>query len=183
MRVITGVARGKRLETAEGREVRPTSERVKEGLFSSIQFDIEGRKVLDLFAGSGQLGIEALSRGAEYAVFVDNSPTSADMVSRNLKNTGLEAKSKVIKGDYNAFLLGNQELFDYVFIDPPYASGLLEKALLQVQKSVSEHGVIICEHPKEQNLPDVAGEFKVKKRYKYGKICIVIYCRKGVEVE
>ena len=89
MRVITGVARGKKLITAEGIDVRPTPERVKEALFSSIQFDIEGRSFLDLFAGSGQIGIEALSRGAEKTVFVDQSPVSIDHINKNLNCQGL----------------------------------------------------------------------------------------------
>ena len=179
MRVITGTARGKKLITAEGMDVRPTPERVKEALFSAIQFDIEGRTVLDLFAGSGQLGIEALSRGAEKAVFVDQSPVSIDHINRNLKNTELADKAKVIRGDYTAVLLGMTEKFDFVFLDPPYASGFLEKALKLVQKNVKEHGVIICEHPKEVTLPNEVDEFTVKKQYRYGKVYITFYKRKG----
>lgn len=179
MRVITGTARGKKLITAEGMDVRPTPERVKEALFSAIQFDIEGRTVLDLFAGSGQLGIEALSRGAQKAIFVDQSPVSIDHINRNLKNTELVDKAKVIRGDYTAVLLGMTEEFDYVFLDPPYASGFLEKALKLVQKNVKEHGVIICEHPKEVQLPETVDGFTVKKQYRYGKVYITFYVRKG----
>ena len=179
MRVITGTARGKKLITAEGVDVRPTPERVKEAMFSAIQFDIEGRTILDLFAGSGQMGIEALSRGAEKAVFVDQNPVSIDHINRNLKNTELVDKAKVIRGDYNAVLLGMTEKFDYVFLDPPYASGFLEKALKLVQKNIKDHGVIICEHPKEQILPDEVDEFIVKKQYRYGKVYITFYVRKG----
>ncbi|MBE6761068.1 MAG: 16S rRNA (guanine(966)-N(2))-methyltransferase RsmD [Ruminococcaceae bacterium] len=179
MRVITGTARGKKLITAEGMDVRPTPERVKEALFSAIQFDIEGRAVLDLFAGSGQLGIEALSRGAEKAVFVDQSPISIDHINKNLKTTELADKAKVIRGDYTAVLLGMTEKFDYVFLDPPYASGALEKALKLVQKNVKDFGIIICEHPKEQALPDEVDEFKIKKQYRYGKVFVTFYARKG----
>ncbi len=179
MRVITGSARGKRLVTAEGIQVRPTPERVKEALFSAIQFDLEGRRVLDLFAGSGQLGIEALSRGAASAVFVDQSPVSIDHIHRNLKTTGLEEQAKVIRGDYAAVLMGLTELFDFAFLDPPYCSGLLEKALLSVQSNISEHGLIFCEHPKEQELPLVVGEFEIKKQYRYGKVFVTVYRRKG----
>ena len=179
MRVITGTARGKRLATAEGVDVRPTPERVKEALFSAIQFDIEGRTVLDLFAGSGQIGIEALSRGAEKAVFVDQSAVSIDFINKNLKNTDLSHKAKVIKGDFTAVLLGMTEKFDYVFLDPPYASGFLEKALKLVQKNVKDHGIIICEHPKEQALPEMVDDFVVKKQYSYGKVHITFYIRKG----
>lgn len=178
MRVITGTARGKRLVTAEGIDVRPTPERVKEALFSAIQFDIEGRTILDLFAGSGQIGIEALSRGAEKAVFVDQSHISIDHINKNLKNTDFLDKAKVIKGDYTAVVLGMVEKFDYVFLDPPYASGFLEKAIKLVQKNVKDHGIIICEHPKEQVLPDTVDEFSVKKQYRYGKVHITFYARK-----
>ncbi len=179
MRVITGTARGKRLVTAEGMDVRPTPERVKEALFSAIQFDIEGRTILDLFAGSGQMGIEALSRGAEKAVFVDQSQVSVNHILTNLKNTGFTDNSKVIRGDFSAVLLGMTEKFDFVFLDPPYASGFLEKALKLVQKNVKDHGIIICEHPKEQVLPEEIDDFKVKKQYRYGKVYITFYARKG----
>lgn len=183
MRVITGIARGKRLITAEGNDVRPTPERVKEALFSAIQFDIEGRQVLDLFAGSGQLGIEALSRGAAGAVFVDQSPVSIDHISRNLQNTGLISAAKVIRGDYAAVLMGMEQRFDFAFLDPPYASGLLPKALLAVQRVMKEHGLIICEHPREQSLPEEVGDYSLKKMYRYGKVCVSIYHRKGVDDE
>ena len=179
MRVITGSAKGKNLVTAEGLDVRPTPERVKEGLFSSIQFDIEGRRVLDLFGGSGQLGIEALSRGASYAVFVDNNPTSVKNITKNLENTGFADRSKVIRGDYSAVLMGMTEKFDFVFLDPPYASGFLLKALNQVQRNVSDYGTIICEHPKEQELPEETGDFYRKKLFRYGKVCISLYVKKG----
>ncbi len=179
MRVITGTARGKRLVTAEGVDVRPTPERVKEAMFSAIQFDIEGRSILDLFAGSGQIGIEALSRGAEKAVFVDQSAVSINHIDKNLKNTDFLDKAKVIKGDFTAVLLGMTEKFDYVFLDPPYASGFLEKALKLVQKNVKDHGVIICEHPKEQVLPETVEDFIIKKQYRYGKVCITFFIRKG----
>lgn len=179
MRVITGIARGKKLVTADGLDVRPTPERVKEAFFSSIQFDIEGKAFLDLFAGSGQMGIEALSRGAERAVFVDQSPVSVEHINQNLKNTGLMDKAKVIRGDYSAALLGMTDTFDYIFLDPPYAAGVLEKALLLVQKNVKPFGLIICEHPKEVALPDDVGEFAVKKCYRYGKVHITVYSRKG----
>jgi 16S rRNA (guanine(966)-N(2))-methyltransferase RsmD len=160
-------------------DVRPTPERVKEALFSVIQFDIEGRTILDLFAGSGQMGIEALSRGAEKAVFVDQSQVSVNHILTNLKNTGFIDNAKVIRGDFSAVLLGMTEKFDFVFLDPPYASGILEKALKLVQKNVKDHGIIICEHPKEQVLPEEVEDFKVKKQYRYGKVYITFYVRKG----
>ena len=109
MRVITGKAKGKVLLTSEGLSVRPTPQRVKEGIFSSIQFDLEGRRVLDLFGGSGQLGIEALSRGAEYALFVDSNPISVKNITKNIESTGFIECSKIIRGDYAAVLMGLSE--------------------------------------------------------------------------
>ena len=129
MRVITGKARGTLLKTLPGEELRPTAARVKEGLFSAIQFDIEGRRVLDLFAGSGQLGIEALSRGAEHAVFIDESADAVNCINANLRNTGLQASAEVRRGDYASYLFATQEVFDIVFIDPPYRNGLYDNAM------------------------------------------------------
>ena len=129
MRVITGSARGRRLLTLEGMDVRPTVSKVKEGIFSAIQFDIEGRKILDLFAGSGQLGIEALSRGAQLCVFVDNSRNSLDIVKKNLNACELEKNARVVLSDYSSFLAGKTELFDIAFIDPPYRKGIIDEVM------------------------------------------------------
>ena len=108
MRVITGIARGRKLETLSGNDVRPTTDKVKEAIFSSIQFDIEGRRILDLFAGSGQLGIEALSRGAKSATFVDLNTDAFAVIERNLKNTGLKEMAKVMRADYFSFCAGTR---------------------------------------------------------------------------
>ena len=137
MRIITGAARGKRLVTPEGRDVRPTPERVKEGLFSALQFDIEGRRVLDLFAGSGQLGLEALSRGAESAVFVDASDSSVKIVKQNIELTGFENKAKVFRSDYASFAAACRDTFDIAFLDPPYNAGLLMPAVKAVLPRLS----------------------------------------------
>ena len=129
LRVITGTARGKRLRELEGQSTRPTTDRVKEGLFNAIQFDIAGGRVLDLFAGTGQLGIECLSRGADAAVFVDNSPKAAALIRENLRLTGLDARATVLQTDALDFLTRTRERFDLLFLDPPYSSGLLEEAI------------------------------------------------------
>ena len=179
MRVITGTARGKRLITVSGDElVRPTSEKVKEAIFSSIQFDIEGRRVLDLFAGCGQLGIEALSRGAESAVFVDASDVSLRVVKKNLETTGLTDSSRVVRSDYSLFLSRCTERFDIAFLDPPYHAGMLEKALSGVCPVMSDYGIIICEHPSDVTIPQEIGDFIVNRSYRYGKIAVTVY-RKG----
>ena len=128
MRVITGSARGRRLKELEGLETRPTTGKVKEALFSVIQFDIEGRRVLDLFAGTGQLGIEALSRGAECAVFVERRRDALQVIRENLEACGMTDKARVVNGDAMSYLKSGEK-FDLIFLDPPYASGLLEQSL------------------------------------------------------
>lgn len=179
MRVITGIARGKRLLTVPGDDlVRPTSEKVKEAVFSSIQFDIEGRRVLDLFAGCGQLGIEALSRGAESAVFVDASQISLDVVKKNLASTGLSANATVIRSDFSLFAARHNGQFDIAFLDPPYKSGLLNQALEAIVPLMSDYGIIICEHPTDIALNETVGDFLISRSYKYGKIMVSLY-KKG----
>ena len=178
MRVITGSARGKRLVTPAGRDVRPTPERVKEGLFSALQFDIEGRRVLDLFAGSGQLSVEALSRGAQSAVLVDNSAASVKAARSNVESCGFEEKTKIVQSDYASFCAMCRETFDIVFLDPPYLEGLLVPAIKAVLPITSDYGVIVCEHPPEVKLPEDVGGFKISRSYRYGKVLVTVY-RKG----
>lgn len=180
MRVITGTARGKKLVTAEGKEVRPTPERVKEALFSIIQFHIEGRRVLDLFAGSGQLGIEALSRGAREAVFVDASRKSIGLVTANLKNCGLEENAKVKCMDYGSFLIKENEPFDLAFLDPPYRTGILQEALPKTAGHMARGGVIVCENPSDEDMPSGAGDFVRVRSYRYGKVILTLYEHKDV---
>lgn len=178
MRVITGSLKGKRLTTPDGLDVRPTPERVKEGLFSALHFDLEGRRVLDLFAGSGQLGIEALSRGAASCVFVDSSAVSVKTVKKNIEACGLENVTKVFQSDYFAFCAKSQDTFDYVFLDPPYAAGLLTPAVKAVLPLMSDYGAVICEHPPEVKLEEEIGGFYIHRTYRYGKVLVSIY-RKG----
>lgn len=183
MRVITGTARGKRLITREGEAVRPTPERVKEALFSIIQFEIEGRRVLDLFAGSGQLGIEALSRGAREAVFVDASRESVDVVRKNVESCGFEDCAKIENMDFAAFLMRSEKPFDLAFLDPPYRTGLLQRALPLVASKMNAGGTIICENPEDEELPEQFGEFVRMKQYRYGKIYLTVYRRKDATNE
>ncbi|MCI9330959.1 MAG: 16S rRNA (guanine(966)-N(2))-methyltransferase RsmD [Oscillibacter sp.] len=186
MRVITGSAGGRRLLELEGLETRPTTDRVKEGLFSALQFDIEGRRVLDLFAGTGQMGIECLSRGAESAVFVDRRKDAVELVKKNLALTGLQDRARVVGGDSMAFLAGTKETFDLVFLDPPYASGLLEQALGRLVPPgfdiLAPYGIIVAEHPSDRRLPVPAG-CRLRKTYRYGKIALTLFCREGNDIE
>lgn len=178
MRVITGIARGRRLETLEGEDVRPTTDRIKEAVFSIIQFETEGRVFLDLFAGSGQMGIEALSRGAKKAYFVDNSKKSIDTLKRNLKTTKLEADAKVFSMDYHSFLSMCSEEIDIAFIDPPYKTGILQEALELVADSMKETGIIIAENPLDEEILSNYGNFVLDRKYRYGKIKISTFRHK-----
>ena len=183
MRVITGTARGRRLKELEGRETRPTTDRVKEGLFSIIQFDIEGRRVLDLFAGTGQLGIEALSRGAASAVFVEQRRDAAALVRENLKLTGLAGRARVVNGEALAFLASAGERFDLIFLDPPYAAGLWESAMAAISRFdiLANHGIMVCESPADQTMPAAAPPLLLHRTYRYGRVKITTYHREEDE--
>ena len=180
MRVISGIAGGRKIVTLPGLDVRPTSEKVKEAIFSSIQFELEGRRFLDLFAGCGQMGIEAISRGAQSATLVDNSASHLKVVKENLTATGLENKAKVVCADYSAFLNACNDVFDIAFLDPPYYDGLILTALEKTCKVMSSFGKILCEHPKEIGLPETVNDFYCYKKYNYGKIVISAYRRKDL---
>ena len=164
-------------------ETRPTTDRVKEGLFNIIQFDIEGRAVLDLFAGTGQLGIEALSRGAASAVFVDQRKEAANLVEENLKLTGLAGRGRVVCGDALSFLGSCREKFGLVFLDPPYGTGLLEQALSKITQFdiLREHGIMICESAADTVLPPPAPPYEQGRDYRYGKIRLTVFRRAGSE--
>ena len=181
MRVITGSARGRSLLTLPGEDVRPTTDQVKEAMFSIIQFEVEGAAVLDLFAGSGQLGIEALSRGARLAVFVEQSRKAQEVVRQNLLATKLAEHSRVTAMDAIAYLQGCRDHFDIALLDPPYRSGLLEKALPLLAPKMTPGGVILCESALDEELPQKVGEFEIKKQYRYGKIKITTYHREEEE--
>ncbi len=179
MRIISGIARGRRLEAPEGTEtVRPTTDKVKEAIFSSIQFDIEGRRILDLFAGSGQLGLEALSRGAASAVFVDKEYSSCELIKRNVKHCGFESEAKVYKADFSAFLMGCAESFDIAFLDPPYSAGLLEEALSAISEKINDGGIIVCEYPLGGVSPKAPEGFSEKQK-KYGKTLVSFFRKEG----
>ena len=179
MRVITGIARGMRLKELPGLETRPTTDKVKESIFNIIQCDIEGRRVLDLFGGTGQLGIEALSRGADHCTFVDLRKEAAAVIRENLAHTRLEEHARVVQGDCMAFLTGAGERFDLIFLDPPYASDLLEKSLTLIAKIdiVTENGIIVCESAAQAELPDLPVPYEKGREYRYGKIKLTLYRR------
>ena len=183
MRVISGTARGRHLKELQGMETRPTTDRVKEALFNIVQFELPGRQVLDLFAGTGQLGVEALSRGAARCTFVDQRRDAAALVRENLKLTGLSQQAQVVQADSISFLMSCREKFDVIFLDPPYLTGVLEKAVETVSAFdiLREHGIMVCESPLEQELPTLAAPYERGKEFRYGKIKLTVYRHLGRE--
>ena len=169
MRVITGSARGRKLKEPQGFDIRPTTDRVKEAIFNICQFDVEGRRVLDLFGGTGQLGIEAKSRGAAQVDIVDSARESIGLIRENVRTVGLDVR--VIQADAITFLRSCGS-YDLIFLDPPYDSGLAEKALEQIKAFdiLSNGGIIICETREETLLPAPEPPYVLKKEYRYGRV-------------
>lgn len=177
MRVITGKARGVALKTPDGLLTRPTTDRVKEAMFSIIQFDLPGAVVLDLFAGTGQLGIEALSRGAKRAVFVDKSEDACKLIRENLRRTKLEKEGSVVRADHLDHLRRCKEKFDIILLDPPYAEVFLENSLKLITEIdiLRYGGIIVTERPLGKDLPWTFSGYTRSKDYKYGKTLLTIY--------
>ena len=164
MRIITGSARGALIETLEGENTRPTAERAKEALFSMLQFELEGRNILDLFAGSGQLGLEALSRGAASCTFTDSAREAVDIVIKNAKNAKLFDRARVSCVDYKAFLksASGKDNYDIIFLDPPYASDFVADSIKLILEGdlLANGGKIVCET--DNGAPQIKRK-KVKK--------------------
>ena len=177
MRVITGTARGTRLRTLEGDHTRPTVERVKEAVFSAIQFEINGRTALDLFAGSGQMGIEAISRGAVYCDFVDNTPSAVAIVQENVDKCRFGEQSGIHQKGYDTFLKQTDTKYSLVFIDPPYQKGLALKALNHLHEldRLARHAIVICETAPDEVLPDTVGPLALSRSTKYGNTRVHLY--------
>lgn len=175
MRVITGQARGRKLLSPVGMDIRPTSEMAKEAIFSILQNEVPGARVLDLFAGSGQLGIEALSREAGFCVFVDQSRQAQQVVRENLRKTGLSERARVAAMDFSAYLEHTADRFDIAILDPPYQKGILDTALPLTAKVMNPGGVIVCETERREVLPPQAGDFSLVREYRYGKAKITLY--------
>ena len=178
MRVITGTARGRKLGEPKDMEIRPTTDMVKEAMFSIVQFDIEGRRVLDLFAGTGQLGIEALSRGARSATFVDESNEAIKLIRSNLEHCKLTGE--VVRENASNFL-GHCGKFDLIFLDPPYKSGLMDTVLRKIIQFdiLSEGGIIICETSCETDIFPMNEPYYVGREYKYGKVKLTLCGKKA----
>ncbi|MDO4287171.1 MAG: 16S rRNA (guanine(966)-N(2))-methyltransferase RsmD [Eubacteriales bacterium] len=180
MRVISGSARGRMLQAVPGKDTRPTTDKVKESVFNILQFRLYDAVMLDLFAGTGQMGIEALSRGAARAVFVDCAPKAISVIRRNIAAARVEERAEILNLPYQQALQKLQgQKFDILFLDPPYGGELLNSALKVVESFdiLSSDGIIICESSVEDTIicPDT---FAVHKTYRYGTICLTALCRK-----
>ena len=177
MRVITGKARGVQLKTPEGMQTRPTADRVKEALFSIIQFELPGARVLDLFGGTGQLGIEALSRGAQAAVFVDAREDACKIIRENLRRTKFEKEGTVVRSDYMDYLKRCREKFQIILLDPPYAEVFLENSLKMITEIdiLQSGGIIVAERPVGKELPWDFPGYTRSRDYKYGKTLLTLY--------
>jgi len=177
LRVIAGKARGVQLKTPDGMHTRPTADRVKEALFSIIQFDLPGTKVLDLFGGTGQLGIEALSRDAASVVFVDEREDACRLIRENLKRAKLEHLARVQRADYMFFLKNCREQFDIIFLDPPYAEVFLENSLKMITEIdiLQSGGIIVTERPVGKVIPGDFPGFTRSRDYKYSTTVLTLY--------
>ncbi|MBE7075624.1 MAG: 16S rRNA (guanine(966)-N(2))-methyltransferase RsmD [Clostridiales bacterium] len=170
MRVDAGIYKGRRLVENKYDHIRPTTDKVRQALFVKLQFFVPEKRVLDLFCGTGAMGIEALSRGASEVVFVDKDARSVEMTKANLKN--LKINNKVFKCDALVFLEKCDKQFDLIILDPPYKSGLYEKVLDKIYEKelLAEDGIIVCEHATEDVFED--GKFKVFDEKRYGNIML-----------
>lgn len=186
MRIITGTARGVRLATLEGLETRPTPERVKEAVFSMLQFDIEGRRVLDLFAGSGQMGLEALSRGAANAVLIDANPQAVQIIKGNAQKTKLFSACRILCTDALTYLknCAGKESFDLIFLDPPYAQKLIPSLLQKIAQAgiLAPNGKILCESEQEEP-PTAPTSLHLQKHTRYGRVFISVFTNRQEEAD
>ena len=182
MRIIAGEKRSRKIDAPEGQDTRPTADRIKEALFSMLQSRIPGARVLDLYAGSGALSLEALSRGASFAVLVDVSFKAGKVIKKNIETLSYQQKTRFIQAEDSraiTMLEGENEKFDLIFLDPPYDSGNLEKALKTITTIdiVSGNGIIVCESPVEDVLPEIPEPYIKGREYRYGKIKLTLYRR------
>lgn len=179
MRVVSGKAKGTVLKTPEGMQTRPTTDRVKEAMFSILQFELPGAKVLDLFGGTGQLGIEALSRGAKEAVFVDQAEAACRLIQENLKRAKVDTQGRVVRSDYLSYLKRCRETFQIILLDPPYAEVFLENALKMITEIdiLETGGIIVAERPLGKELPWDFPGYSRSKDYKYGNTLLTLYRR------
>ena len=177
MRIIGGKFRSRKIIFPGSIDVRPTKDRVREAIFNALKDDVENRNVLDLFAGSGAYGLEAISRGSNFATFVDINPISIKVIKTNIKTFGLEPQCKVENEDYQVFFMKNKEIYSLVFLDPPYKSDIYSEVIRKLLEAnmISKDAIIICEAEHSHDF-SCFQEFKVKE-YRYGENYVYILRR------
>lgn len=177
MRIIAGQLKGRKIEVPADKLIRPTSGKVKEALFSMTGPTLEGAVVIDLFSGTGSLGLEAVSRGAAKVYFGEKSKAGIQLTSKNISNCKVEDRCKLIRGDWEHVLDQIHEPADLIFLDPPYKAGLIESCLERIwqRKLLAEDGIIAAEHDVRQKLPETIGGFSIWKVRKYGDTLITLY--------
>lgn len=178
MRVITGSARGRKLKEPTGKDIRPTTSMVKEAIFNIVQFDIPGREVLDLFAGTGQMGIEALSRGALSCDFVDASKLAVGLVKDNLAHCDLPG-GRVFLADAAQFLAPGKQ-YDLIFVDPPYDDKRIDDIIAKIAQFdiLRVNGIMMCETKLDKTMPDLPHPYEKSREYRYGKVKLTRYTRR-----
>lgn len=179
MRIIAGESRGQIIAAPEGMKTRPTQDKVREAIFGMLQFDIPSSRVLDLFSGSGAMGLEALSRGAEYAIFNDSVKASVNVIKSNIIKLGYQERSRVLNMDCAVAikaLASSNDKFDFVFVDPPYHSGIYEEVLsaIHINGLLAHNGAIIAERQCDIEIMPVAGLIMSKSK-KYGRTVIEVF--------
>lgn len=175
MRVIAGFARGTKLKALENDDIRPTTDKVKEAVFSMIHFELVGKNFLDLFAGSGQMAIEALSNGAKSATIVDANKKSIGVIKENISKCKCEDSANVIYSKAESFLRSTKEKYDIIYLDPPYFTDDMDKVMPLLANVCKDTSIIICETTIEKHLPNTIANFKISKQKRYGKIIITFY--------
>lgn len=185
MRIVAGELKGRRLTVPADNRIRPTSEKVKEALFSIAAPYIQDSVVIDLFSGTGNLGLEAISRGAKLVFFGDKSRRSMELTKKNISCCGVDDRCITITGDWEQVLKKITEPADIIFLDPPYAAGLLEKCLLKIDELslLKDDGIIIAEHGTNPDLPEMIGNLEIVKKKKYGTISVTIYKKQTEDIQ
>jgi 16S rRNA (guanine966-N2)-methyltransferase len=182
MRIITGIAKGRRIKAPEGMDTRPTTDRVKESLFNIISKKIFEAKVLDLFAGTGNLGLESISRGAHKCTFVESTKATLKILRENIEGLDFQDKSEVYSQDAFAalkILSRNNEKYDLIFLDPPYSKGFVNKAIKEIDELdlLSDDGIVVSEYDMIDPIPDSIGKIKIYRTEKYGKTKISFWSK------
>jgi len=177
MRIISGTSKGRKLATPKSQSIRPTSDRVKESIFNILGEEVEGKLVLDLFAGTGNLGIEALSRGAKKAIFVEKGRKALQLIQRNITQIGLEGRVEIIPRDANraiGILKGKGEIFDLILMDPPYEKGLIKRTLIKLISHPIYHtgSILVIEHDRREPMPDTLEGWNLVRERRLGDTVI-----------